>query len=62
MMKAMNKILAIPAAAAAIPKKPKIPAIMATIKNTTAQPSMISTTFLVELFDHDQLLSCSLSI
>ena len=36
-----NKNLAIPAAPAAIPPKPKIAAIMATIKNITVQRNII---------------------
>ena len=40
MMKIKNRIFAIPAAAAAIPKKPNIAAIIATIRNTTAHPNM----------------------
>jgi hypothetical protein len=40
MMKIKNRILAIPAAAAAIPKKPNIAAMIATIRNTTAHPNM----------------------
>lgn len=40
-MKITNRIFAIPAAAAAIPKNPNIAAMIATIRNTTAHPSMV---------------------
>ena len=39
--KMKNKILAIPAAPAAIPPKPKIAAIMATIKKMTVQRNIV---------------------
>jgi hypothetical protein len=42
-------ILAIPTAADTIPKKPKIPATIAMIKNNTAMPTIINTCFSLEL-------------
>ena len=41
MMKMKNRILAIPAAAAAIPKNPNTAAMIATMRNTTAQLNMV---------------------
>jgi len=41
-IKTKNKILAIPAEAAAIPPKPKTAAIRATTKNPIAHPNIIS--------------------
>jgi hypothetical protein len=40
-IKIINKILAISAASAAIPPKPRTPAIIATIRNTSAQLNII---------------------
>ena len=40
-IKMKNRIFAIPAAAPAIPPKPKAAAIIAIIKNTNAQPNII---------------------